>query len=396
MPVNEKKVARHMQLGKNLARILLPVLFAAFVAAGCSGGAAFGGIPDDAVCVVDGTAITRKEFDRMMKSQKLQAKQSQQDFPKKGSKEYKELTSNLVDAFVTQKLIQNQAKKLGITASKKEIDKSVDEIKQQVAQGDEKQFKEAMKRYGYTIELVRRDQTAEVIGRKLYERIVSDVKISDADVKKYYEDNPDKFTTKESRDVAHILVDLKDKKKADELYEQLKGGDKKLFTKLAKKYSTDPGSKEKGGLYANTQQGQMVPEFDKVTFDLKTGEVSRPVKTQFGWHIITARSDIKPATKKKFSEVKEEIRAQLKSENEGSRYQEYQTNVLEDAEDSVKCRDGYVWKQTVTETDTAPEPVAEEPAKEDKKKKSDKKDAKKSDKKGDKKGDEKSDKKSSK
>jgi len=117
----------------------------------------------------------------------------------------------------------------------------------------------------------------------------------------------------ERRDVRHILVQKK--ALADRLYAQLKAGAN--FAALAKKYSKDPGSAAKGGKLTITR-GQTVPPFDKTAFSLKTGQLSQPVKTQFGWHIIQALSPIKAPASTPLSKVKSSIQQQLeqKKKNE--------------------------------------------------------------------------------
>lgn len=351
-----------------IARTILPLALATFVAAGCGGQdgvLGVGGIPDDAVCTVDGNPVTKAEFDRLFGNAEQQYEDNGRDFPKKGSKEYDSLRSDLVEYLVQQKLIENQAEKFDIEVSQKEIDKGVEDLKEQVAEGDEKKFKEEMERVNYTEELVEQDVRFDVMSRKLYERITKDVKVSDKEAREYYEENPDQFAKQESREVAHILV--KDKAKADQIYEQVKDGDEATFARLAKANTLDPSSKETGGVLPGgaVQRGQTVPEFDKTAFELETGEVSKPVKTSYGWHVIAARGDVEPETKQEFDEVKKDIKTQLKGEQEGERYTEYNTDVRKDAEDDVECRKGYVWKQTVTETEQPAEQPAEAPAEDD-------------------------------
>jgi parvulin-like peptidyl-prolyl isomerase len=136
--------------------------------------------------------------------------------------------------------------------------------------------------------------------------VTATVKVSDADLKQYYDQHQDQYSQPASREVRHILV--KDKGTADKLYSQLKGGAD--FAALAKKFSQDPGSKSLGGKLT-VSKGQTVPPFDKVAFSLKTKELSQPVKTQYGWHVIQALSAVKPAKKTPFAQVKEAIRQQL-------------------------------------------------------------------------------------
>jgi parvulin-like peptidyl-prolyl isomerase len=98
------------------------------------------------------------------------------------------------------------------------------------------------------------------------------------------------------------------KKQADDLYDQVKaGGD---FAALAKKFSKDPASASQGGKLT-IARGQTVAPFDQTAFLLDKGQTSRPVKTQYGYHIIEPLSDIKPAETTPLKEVKESIRQQL-------------------------------------------------------------------------------------
>jgi peptidyl-prolyl cis-trans isomerase C len=126
--------------------------------------------------------------------------------------------------------------------------------------------------------------------------------ISDALAKGIYEDKVKMLPAEEEVEARHILVASEDKIK--ELAEQIdKGGD---FAQLAKDNSTDPGSKDNGGSLGYFTKGQMVAEFDQAAFALKPGEVSKPVKSKFGWHLIKVddRRQKKPPT---FEEVKPHI-----------------------------------------------------------------------------------------
>ena len=108
------------------------------------------------------------------------------------------------------------------------------------------------------------------------------IRFTAADAKKYYEDNPAQFKVAAGRTASHILVPTK--AEADKIRAEATDAN---FAELAKEYSTDTGTKDQGGSLGQIQKGQLVPEFEKVAFALKSGEISEPVKTQFGWHIIT-------------------------------------------------------------------------------------------------------------
>lgn len=106
--------------------------------------------------------------------------------------------------------------------------------------------------------------------------------IGDGVAKGIYDDKVKMIPAEDEVDARHILVDSEEK--AKEVVDKIGKGED--FSKLAVEYSNDPGSKAQGGKLGYFSKGQMVKEFEEAAFALKKGEVSKPVKTQFGWHII--------------------------------------------------------------------------------------------------------------
>ncbi|WP_409561401.1 peptidylprolyl isomerase [Hyphomicrobium sp. B1] len=118
--------------------------------------------------------------------------------------------------------------------------------------------------------------------RELYFEKVIKTGVTDADARKIYDEQVKLLKPEEEVSARHILVDTEAEAKA--LKEKIdKGAD---FAQLAKENSKDPGSKDDGGNLGYFGHGQMVPQFEEVVFKLKKGEVSDPVKTQFGWHLV--------------------------------------------------------------------------------------------------------------
>ncbi len=150
------------------------------------------------------------------------------------------------------------------------------------------------------------------------ENISDKAKVSDSEIKAYYNKHKSEFMQPEQVRARHILIKVPanaDKKKWEEAKKKaleirakiLKG---ESFSKLAQKYSDDPGSKARGGDLGYFRKGQMVPEFEKTAFSLKKGQISQPVKTTFGYHIIKLE-DRKPSKQRSLKEVKQEIRQKL-------------------------------------------------------------------------------------
>ena len=180
----------------------------------------------------------------------------------------------------------------------KQVEDRLAQIKKQYFSGDAKKYEQQLKDQGLTDEQVRADIRAQLVSEKIFNAVTKDVKVSDADVEAFYAKNAQQFSTPESREVRHILV--KTKAQAEALAAQLKaGGD---FAKLAKQYSTDTGSKQTGGKLTITR-GQTVAPFDKAAFALAANEVSGPVKTEFGYHLIEPLSAVKKASKAPLAEV---------------------------------------------------------------------------------------------
>ncbi len=166
--------------------------------------------------------------------------------------------------------------------------------------------------------------TNAVLAREFINRnLEGKVSVSDEEIKKYYEAHKDEFKAEESVKASHILIRVPEgadekawkeaKKKAEMIRKKLLKGED--FAKLAKEYSEDPGSKNRGGDLGYFSKGRMIPEFEKAAFSLKKGEISEPVKTSFGYHIIKVE-DKKAAGQLSLDEVKDEIRKRLLQEKE--------------------------------------------------------------------------------
>ncbi|WP_077317863.1 peptidylprolyl isomerase [Virgibacillus proomii] len=161
------------------------------------------------------------------------------------------------------------------------------------------------------------------------EAISEDVKIKEDEIKELYDRKNTEIKAQ------HILVE--DEKKAKEVKKKLDdGGD---FNKLAKEYSTD-GSAEKGGDLGFFSAGQMVPEFEDAAYSMKKGEVSDPVKSQHGYHIIKVNDKREKKEKLgKYEDVKEDLRRELLTQKmDPVKAQEKIDKILQDANIDVKIK----------------------------------------------------------
>ncbi|HEC97685.1 MAG TPA: hypothetical protein ENI58_05940 [Nitrospirae bacterium] len=151
----------------------------------------------------------------------------------------------------------------------------------------------------------------------LTKEIEQKVGVTDKEIKKYYDTHPDEFSKNRVR-ASHILV--KTKKEAESLLKKLKAGAN--FATLAEKNSIDKGSAAKGGDLGFFGRGQMVPAFEKAVFSMKKGEISGPVKTQFGYHIIKL-TGLKKGQKVSYDKAKESLSKKLLTEKRRAAFDSY-------------------------------------------------------------------------
>jgi peptidyl-prolyl cis-trans isomerase C len=157
-----------------------------------------------------------------------------------------------------------------------------------------------------------------LIGKLLEKEIESKTKVSDQDVKDYYEKHKSELASVSQIRASHIL--LKTEEEARKILERLKKGED--FAKIARKISIDPGSAKNGGDLGFFSAGQMVPEFEAAAVKLKPGEISKPVKTKFGYHIIKV-TDKKLGKPVEFEKVKNYISQHLSAEKQKGAFDSY-------------------------------------------------------------------------
>jgi len=314
-----------------LAAAALAVL--TVVAAGCGG---TDEVPPDAVAVVDGTPISKSTLDELLtRTKKTYAAQKRQ-FPKAGTSEYQALQTQAVAFLVQRAEYAREADKLGVKVTDAQIQQKVDGVKKQYFGGNEKKFEAGLKAQSYTLAALRDDARAQLVSEGIYKDITGNVKISDAEAQQYYDQNIDRYKVAESRVVRHILVKTKDE--ADQIRSEIENGAD--FATLAKEKSQDPGSKDQGGKLT-VSKGQTVAPFDKAAFSLDTNELSEPVKTQYGYHLIQPLTDVKKGRVTPFTEVRTQIKSQLMQQKQGNVVSQWVSKVEKEYKGKVSYATGY-------------------------------------------------------
>ncbi|MDD7362791.1 MAG: peptidylprolyl isomerase [Peptoniphilus sp.] len=324
-----------MNISKSLKKIGVVALAASVMLVGC------GKNSGNAAATVNGKDIPRVQYEKEYKVQAQQAmaqfgkdflEQSAQDGSNKTMGEL--MRENTLENLIGLEVVKQDAEKKGITVSDKEVDSELDKMKQMY--GGEEQFNEILKSNNMDLNELKDYTKTNLLMQKYQKKMLKDLEPKEEEIKEYYEKNKDRYKTAEA---SHILV--KTKEEAEAVKKELDGGAD--FAKLAKEKSIDKQSAENGGSLGEFTPGQMVKEFDDKVFSMKPGEISDPVKTQFGYHIIKLEK-----INDDFDSAKENVKMQMIQE----RFQEHTKKLRSDAK---------VKRHVDTSEDIAVEPIKEEP-----------------------------------
>ncbi|MGH2757346.1 MAG: peptidyl-prolyl cis-trans isomerase [Actinomycetota bacterium] len=292
-----------------------------------------GGLLAPAAAVVNGKKIpieevqqavddfkTSREFERL--SQQGDAAAITRDFEQ-----------SYVSTLIRRAVLGPEAAELDIEVSDEEVQEQMDQIQAEFP--SESAFQEALKEQGLTLdqlELLVRDRALE---EKLRAEVTDRAGPSEGEMRAYYEDHLDDFQETETR---HILVS--ERALAAQLSRQLRAAPKKevedLFTRLAKQHSKDKSNKALGGALGFNPRGSFVPAFEDAADRLAVNEISQPVKTKFGWHVIWVTGR-RPTP---FDQVREQVQVQLGAPSDDEVWDEWLHEAYEDAGVKVNPRYG--------------------------------------------------------
>lgn len=235
----------------------------------------------------------------------------------------------VLESLIGEKIVDLEAEKEDIKVSDEEIDKELSKLEEQY--GGEEALKQMLESQGLSLDVIKENISTNIKIKKL---LGSQVEVSDEEIEEFFEENKEDLGQEEEVDASHILVESEEE--AKEIKAKLDDGED--FEELAKKHSTD-GSKDQGGALGFFGRGEMVEEFEEVAFSLKEGEISDPVESEYGFHIIQVHEK-KEAKEAKLEDIREEIEDNLVDQKVPEayqiwyqeKYQEYEiTNKLHDA-----------------------------------------------------------------
>ncbi|HYM56816.1 MAG TPA: peptidyl-prolyl cis-trans isomerase [Solirubrobacteraceae bacterium] len=374
----------------NLVLLALCAFFVpAAVLAGC------GGVPGNAVAEVDGDAIEKSSFDHWLTvaskaggqptavapkppefAQCVTQKRKTTPKPAKGQpkvtdtqlktqckQEYQGLRDQVLQLLISFRWIEGEAKEMKVKATDAEIKKSFDKQRKQAFPKDA-DFAKFLKDSGQTQDDILLRVRLDALSNKIREKVTKGKdKVTDAQIKAFYDKNKARFAQPERRDLRIVLT--KGQAKAEQAKRALDRG--QSFSRVAKRFSIDQASKAQGGKLPGVAKGQQEKALDAAIFKASKGKLTGPVKTQFG-HYVFEVSKITPASQQTLEQAKATIRQTLASQNQQKALDAFVKDFRKRWKEKTECREGFrtqdcknAPKATPTPTPGAQQPGQQQP-----------------------------------
>jgi peptidyl-prolyl cis-trans isomerase C len=263
---------------------LLVLMFIAIFAVGCTSKESS---TNPVIAKINTTTITKEDFIKKINRLPEWARNRFQN--EEGKKQF-------LEEVIKEEILYQEAKKKGLNKDK-EFQDRVEEFKKMTL-------------------------IAVLLKKEVEEKAKADTK----EVRDFYDKHQDEFKTGLEVRASHVLVSTE--AEAKDILKRIQQGEN--FSKLAEEFTLDKGTAKKGGDLGFFGRGRMVPEFEKVAFSLKAGEVSNPVKSQFGYHIIQV-TDRKEGKLRDFEEVKTSVERRLTVEKQRTLFESYIRKLQEDS-----------------------------------------------------------------
>lgn len=281
--------------------------------------------PTTQIARVNDTTLLRQDLDREMKLVSL--KLARQGRPVDAG-QLKQYEGDIRETLINRTLLLQQAQSMGIEVKDGLVTDALEEFK--TAFPDDTAYRNTLTEMGFTEETLKGQIRDGLTIKALVDKeVLQKVSVSDQDVRKYYDDNPNLFRQPEQVRASHILIQVPenaDEAKKEEALAVIKGLKTRVdkgenFAVLAQEYSQGP-SKTKGGDLGFFSRDQMVAPFSEAAFALEPGQTSDVVQTRFGYHLIRVTERQNEQTLA-FNDVKEAISGRLRQEQEGKKIDAY-------------------------------------------------------------------------
>ncbi len=300
----------------------------------------FYGCSSDAVVTVNGETITEDELNRYMEVLKATDAYGTLDL---NEEQFRAAQSNMLDSLIILKVLDQYAAENNIEASSEEI-----EIQYQMTASSyvsELEFEQDLSYRNISKDMLREEIRSRIVREKIFDKVTADVEVTEEKARQYYEENKETmFSEPEKVEVSHILIQFNLEEgeagpneqarqeamdKIIEVQSKLKEGEP--FEEVAKQYSDDPSSAEKGGDLGYIKPGDTVTEFEEAAFGMEIGKKSDIVETMYGFHILKV-TDRQEQHIKEYEDAIADAMPYLRNREREEFWKEFVFDLLDDAQ----------------------------------------------------------------
>jgi foldase protein PrsA len=338
---------------------IVGVIVVAFLVLGIL--SSFGGVDEkkDTAKIDDVGSISKTEFNHwylVVSKQPQPGQKKPKPPPALDSKQGEALKQQVMQFLISSDWIAGEAKERGLDVTPQEVQRQFAQTKKQSFPND-KAYQKFLASSGQTVQDLLFRVKLDVLSNKIREDVTSGTSnVSEGAIKDYYDKNAQQFSQPERRDLEVVLN--KDKGKADQAKQAVDSGQK--WAAVAKKYSSDPASKNQGGKLLGVTKGQQDPALDAAVFAAVKGKVAGPVKTGAGYYVFRV-TKVTPATKQSLKASSAGIRQLLVSQNQQKKLDAFATGFRNDWRAKTDCAPDYTipdCRNGREDTQTTPTPTA--------------------------------------
>jgi foldase protein PrsA len=317
-------------------------------------------LPAGAIAQVGTALVSQDQFDKLVAAYEAAGEAPDKD---QQPEEYRNFERRLAEYLVIQEVLRQEASGFDVTVTEQDVEAELQKVTQ-MFQGDEEKFKAALEEQNLTLEQFKESIRESLWLEKMKATVTGELAVGEDEAQAYYEAHKAEYVEQESRDVRHILISPfrtlpggglsttatqgewdAAKTEAEKVRSEIQNGAD--FVSEAEKYSDDDATKDSGGDLGAVIRGQMVPAFEEAVFSLQKGDLSEPVKTQYGYHLIEV-TDITPAQQLAYDQVKESIKSALLSQKQADTWNAWLAE--KEAGLGVVYKEGYAPASTTSAT----------------------------------------------
>ena len=295
-------------------------------------------VPDDAVAVVDGDEITEDEFDRALSQAAV--RQGLPEAPPADDPQYEAVRDQALNDLLDAAWILGEAEERGVEVSDEEVRREFDQTKEENFK-TEKEYQDFLEQNGFTQEDIDLRVRLQLLSEKIQTQITDDAdEVTGEDAEEFYEANKSQFEQPASRNIRFILNP--DRKVAEDAAADLsEDNSPESWAKKAKDDSTDPATKDSGGVRQGVTEGSFDPALDEAIFSAPQGEVQGPIETPQGFYVFQVDTITEGGTVP-IEDVRDQIDQQLQGQTQQEIFSDFLSDYRDRWSELTVCADDYL------------------------------------------------------